>query len=75
MARADRRFYRTLVLGLAALGVMVWTAIDQFNIPLEEMTGLLLATVWIVGAIIGCAALFAVLWIGLRKLLARFKSD
>lgn len=75
MSKANRRFYRTLILGMAALGVMVWTAVDQFGISWQEMTGLLLGTLWIAGGTIALAALCAVLWIGLRKLLYRDKAE
>jgi hypothetical protein len=68
MSKATRRYYRTLVLGLLALAVMVWTAVDQFGISQREMTELLLGTLWIAGGIIVLAALCATLWIGLRKL-------
>jgi hypothetical protein len=69
VSKANRRFYRTIVLGMASLGVLIWAAIDQFGISQEEMLNLLLGTLWIAGGTIGLAALCAVLWIGLRKLL------
>ena len=75
MRKADRRFYRTLLIGLAALGLLVWTAVDQFGIPKREMAELLLATLWVVGGIIGSAAFFAFVWIGVRKLFGRDGSD
>jgi hypothetical protein len=59
MSKASRRYYRTLILGLAALGVMVWTAVDQFGISRQEMTALL----------------FGTLWIGLRKLLKQGDAE
>jgi hypothetical protein len=71
MTRANRRFYRTLLIGLAALAVLVWTAVDQFGISRQAMAELLFGTLWIAGGTIGLAALGAVLWIGLRKLLQR----
>ncbi|MEZ5573301.1 MAG: hypothetical protein R3E64_14965 [Halioglobus sp.] len=75
MRKTDRRFYRTLLLGLAALAAMVWTAVEQFGIPRRDMAELFLATVWIVGGIIGSAALFALLWVAIRKLLHRSDLD
>jgi hypothetical protein len=75
MSKASRRFYRTLLIGLAALGVLVWTAIDQFGISLQTMADLFLGTVWVAGSIIVCAALSAALWIGVRKLLRRGDLD
>lgn len=68
MSKATRRYYRTLLIGLVALGVMVWTAVDQFGISRQEITELLLGTLWIAGGTIVLAALCATLWILLRKL-------
>ena len=74
MSKASRRYYRTLILGLVALGVMVWTAVDQFGISRQEMIELLLGTLWIAGGTIVLAALSAALWIGLRKLSGRLSG-
>ncbi|MBK6508218.1 MAG: hypothetical protein IPG06_01340 [Haliea sp.] len=74
MSKSSRRYYRTLILGLVALGVMVWTAVDQFGISRQEMTELLLGTLWIAGGTIVLAALCAALWIGLRKLSGRLSG-
>ncbi len=71
MARSSRRYYRTLLLGVAALGAMVWFAVDQFDIPWASMRELFLATLLVVCAVIGVAALGTGLWIALRKLLRR----
>jgi hypothetical protein len=68
MRKASRRYYRTLILGMVALCVMVWTAVDQFGISRQEMTELLLGTLWIAGGTIVLAALCATLWMFLRKL-------
>ena len=74
MSKASRRYHRTLILGLVALGVMVWTAVDQFGISRQEMTGLLLGALWIAGGTIVLAALCAALWIGLRTLSGRLSG-
>lgn len=71
MSKANRRFYRTILLGLAALGVLIWTAIDQFGISRQAMADLLLGTLWVAGGTIVLAALCAGIWIGMRKLLAQ----
>ncbi len=71
MNKANRRFYRTLLLGLAALGVLVWTAIEQFGISKQEMANLLIGTLIVAGGTIVLAGLCVVLWIGLRKLLGQ----
>lgn len=75
MSKSSRRFYRTIVIGLAAMGVLIWAAVDQFGISRQEMTGLFLGTLWIVAGTISFAALFSGLWIGVRKWLQRSKVD
>lgn len=75
MSKASRRFYRTLILGLAALVVMVWTAVNQFGISRQEMSELLLGTLWIAGGTIVLAGLSAALWIGLRKLFKQGRAE
>jgi hypothetical protein len=71
MSKTNRRFYRTMLLGLLALGVLIWAAIDQFGISRQEMVGLLGTTVLIAGGVILLSAVCAVLWIAMRKLLQR----
>ncbi|CAA0088665.1 Uncharacterised protein [Halioglobus japonicus] len=71
MSKASRRFHRTLLLGLAALAALVWVAVEQFGIARQDMVDLLLGTLMIAGGAIALAALCAVIWIGLRKLLQR----
>jgi hypothetical protein len=75
VTKASRRFYRTTLLSLTALGGMVWTAVDQFGISQKEIAALFLGILWVVAGIIVAAALFAGLWIGLRKYLNRGESD
>jgi hypothetical protein len=75
VTKASRRFYRTILFGLTALGVMIWAAVDQFGISQQEMTKLFLGTLWVVAGTIVAAALFAGLWVGLRKCLHRGKPD
>lgn len=69
MSRASRKYYRTLLLGVAAMAALVWTAVDQFGIPWDEIVDLFLATLMVIGLIIVAAAVSVGLWIGLRKLL------
>ena len=71
LGKASRKYYRTIVLGVAALAALVWSAVDQFGIPWEAMLDLLLLTVAVIGATILSAAMGAGLWIGLRKLMRR----
>ncbi len=69
--RGGRRYTRTIILGVLALGSLVWMAVDQFGVPAREMGELALGTVLAVLVVIGGAALFAALWISLRRLLRR----
>ena len=71
MARAGRKYYRTIFLGVAAMGALVWSAVDQFGISWEEMLDLLLVTVAVIAVVIGAAAITVALWIGLRSILRK----
>ena len=71
MSRASRRYYRTIVLAVLAMAALVWVAMEQFGISRQEMTGLFLGTVLVAVAVIASAAVVALLWITLRKLLRR----
>ncbi len=68
---ANRRYYRTIILGVMAMGALVWMAIDQFGLSVQEMSGLLLDTVLAVGIVIGAGAIGALCLVGLRKLMGR----
>lgn len=69
MSRVTRRYYRTIVLGVAAMAVLLWSATDQFGIPWEEMLQLFLVTVLVMLLVITAAAGCSLLWQGMRKLL------
>ncbi|MCB1687225.1 MAG: hypothetical protein KDI33_01995 [Halioglobus sp.] len=69
MTKASRRFYRTLLLSLASLVVLVWAAIEQFGISRREMADLLVGTLVVAGGTIVLAAVCVGVWVGLRKLL------
>lgn len=71
MTKASRRYYRTIVLGVAAMGVLLWSATDQFGIPWEHMLELFLATLLVMVIVIIAAAVCVALWKGLSKLLHR----
>jgi hypothetical protein len=75
VAKNNRSFYRTLFLGLIALGVLIWSAADQFDIPHRELAELFFGILWIVAGTIIAAAVFAGVWIGLRKWWRRSDSD
>jgi len=71
VSKAGRRYYRTILLGLVAMAVLIWVAVDQFGISIQRMQELFLATVAVICAIVICAALFTVAWMGLRRLWRR----
>jgi hypothetical protein len=75
VAKTNRNFYRTLILGLIALGVLIWSAADQFDISHQELAELFYGTLLIAAGTIITAALFAGLWISLRKWWRRSESD
>ena len=69
MTRSAKRYRRTIILGVLALGAMVWSAVDQFGIPIEEMIDLFLATLLGVVSVIVVAAVVAGVWFSLRWVL------
>ena len=71
MTKASRRFYRTTLLGLAAMAVLIWAAMDQFGISRGDMAQLFFGTLVAAAMIIACAGLMVLFWVGLRKLLQR----
>ncbi len=71
MTKAGRRYIRTLLLAVMAMAALLWAAVDLFDIPPEEIMTLFLATAVGAAGIIAAAALVVLLWIGLRKLIAR----
>jgi hypothetical protein len=71
VSKSNRRFYRTIMLGLAALGVLIWAATEQFGISTQEISALLVGTLWVAAGTIGLAALCVLVWIALRKLVTK----
>ena len=71
VASGNRRFYRSLLLVIAAMGALVWTAVDQFGISREEISEMVLGAVLAVVVVIGAAALVTLLWVLGRRLLSR----
>ena len=59
MTKANRKYLRTLILGMLAMGGLVCTAMDQFDIPREVMLDLFLATAMGAGLVISAAGLAA----------------
>ena len=71
MNRRQRRYYRTVLLGVAAMGTLIWAAIDQFDIPPADMLHFFLVSILATAVVIVCAALVAGLWLLLRSALRR----
>ena len=71
MTKANKKYLRTLILGVLAMGGLVWTAMDQFDIPREVMLDLFLATAMWAALVILAAGLAVALLVGLRKWLSR----
>jgi uncharacterized membrane protein len=70
-SKSQRRYIRSVVLGVLALATLIWAAVDQFAISWEEMGDLLLVTLLVVAVVIGLAALVVGLWQLLRLLVRR----
>ena len=68
MSRGTRKYYRTVLLGIAAMAALVWAAVDQFGISWEEVLDLFLVTLLVIGIVILAAAVSVGAWVGLRKL-------
>lgn len=74
MSRATRRYYRTLFLSIAAMGALVWVAVDEFELSRDEVLELFLGAVLVVGTIIVTAAAVTALWLLARRLLRRYRD-
>ena len=74
MNKANRRYLRTIILGVLAMGGLIWSAMDQFGISSQEMLDLFLATAIGAGGIILAAGIMVVLLAVLRKLAQRFRN-
>ncbi|MGB1141531.1 MAG: hypothetical protein ACPG1A_11570 [Halioglobus sp.] len=75
MSARNNRFLRTLLLGVAAMGALVWVVIDQFNLDPQEMFELFLTVLLASGVMMLLAALVALLWIGIRRLARGAERD
>lgn len=71
----NRRYYRTVFLGVAALGTLVWAAIEQFDVPVEDMFQLFIGTLLSTLVVILFAALAVGIWMGVKKVLRRGERD
>ncbi len=71
MNRARRRYYRSVIISILALAVLLWVAVEQFGISLAEMRELLLASLLVLLLVIAAAAVAVAVWMLLRKLSRR----
>ncbi len=71
MSARNRRFLRTLLLGVAAMGVLVWVVVDQFDIDPREMLELFLGVLLASGLLMVAAAATALLWTLVRRVARR----
>lgn len=71
MSRAQRRYLRTVLLAIAAMGTLVWAAVHQFAISWAEVRQLFIATVIGVLLVIALAGAGVAVWAGIRRLLRR----
>ena len=74
VSKSNRRFYVRILLGVLAMGALVWVAADQFGISRDEIGALLLGVLLVVVSVIATAALLVGLWVGLRRLFGARKD-
>lgn len=73
--RGRRSYLRTVFLGITAMGVLLWASVYRFNVPADLLWEYFHATVLVMGAVILCAALTVLLWLGARRLLRGRRQD
>lgn len=71
MSKRRRRYVRTIILGVLAMGALVWGAVDTFEVPLEQLWALFLQTIAVLAVLMLAAAAVAALWSLLRQLSKR----
>ena len=74
MSVRNRRFVRKLLMVIAAMAALVWVAMDQFGIAPGEIAELFLGVLLAVAVVIGAAAVAMLLWLSLRRLIARLRE-
>lgn len=73
--RRRRSHGRTVFLGIVAMGVLLWASVYRFNVPGDVLWEYFLATLMVLGGVILCAALVALLILGVRQLLRGRHDD
>jgi len=71
MTPGQKRYYRTLFLGIAAMGALAWGAMDQFDLSPAEMGQSLSLAVLLIALLAASGATIAAVWVVLRKLINR----
>jgi len=65
--RLFRRGYRrTAVLGILAMAVLIWAAVDQFDVPMEQVWEIFRMALLMTALAVGAALVPAALLIGWR---------
>jgi alkylhydroperoxidase/carboxymuconolactone decarboxylase family protein YurZ len=60
--KAKRRYLRTIFLGVACLAALIWAAVDQFGISVEEILAIFTVVLAGIIGLILMAAIVATLW-------------
>lgn len=71
MKPAQKRYYRTLFLGVTAMGALAWGAMDQFDLTAAQMGESLSVALLLIALVALAGAAIAGVWVLLRALLAR----
>jgi type VI protein secretion system component VasK len=66
---------RTMLLGVVALGVLLWGVVTQFDVPREQVLAMLWDTLLALGVVILLAALATGVLILLRRQRRRWSRD
>ena len=62
-----RGYRRTAVLGTLAMAVLIWAAVDRFEVPAERVWAMFQTTLLLVGLLMLAAALPAALWVAWKR--------
>jgi hypothetical protein len=68
MSKANARYRRSIIIGIVALGSLVWVSTEQYGVPRENIAWMLIYTLAGVFSVIVFAAVVVGLLVALRKL-------
>lgn len=74
LRRKRRGHMRTVFLGICAMGVLLWASVYRFNVPVDVLKEYFLATLFTMAAVIVLAGFSALLLLGGRQLLRRWRE-